>query len=335
MGDQAHAGRLRQEPADGPARPAVVPLLRDEGQARLRGGLRQRLLPLEPGGVVDDPRGGVADGGRAPGREVGDHEAGGLVLVDVDGVDVAARRQAADDAGRGVLADRDDLRVGQPRGDEDQAEDPHAQQAVDGALEPLLVLRADGDEGRQALLRGGVVEGPGDLLEEGVAEVGQDQADGRRAPARQGGGRRIDPVAEGARDAGDMDAGLLGDLRGAAQREGDQAARHPGGLGDVGLRDVVTVGRHGAPSSALACGPSDSSRCVLRGAGRACPRWPRSVREPISTRNTTNLGEGGGRIRGLGRAGGLSRTGPGRSPRAPPARSTWSRGRGGSCRSPR
>ena len=142
---------------------------------------------------------------------IGD-ESGGGGLVDPHGVDPPAWAAPSDDAYGHLLTDGQQVLSGQPGRDEDDARDPYPQQALDGLVQDLGLVGADRDEQGEAAPGGRPAQAGRDLLEEGVAQVGQHQADDARALPGQRGGRDVDPVTEGGGHLLDALAGAGGDL---------------------------------------------------------------------------------------------------------------------------
>ena len=93
----------------------------------------------------------------------------------------------------------------------------HAEQTLDGLVQDLGLIGADRDEQGEAAPGGRPSQAGRDLLEEGVAQVGQYQADDGRALPGQRGGRDVDPVAERGGHLLNALAGAGGDLGGTAQ----------------------------------------------------------------------------------------------------------------------
>ncbi len=79
-------------------------------------------------------------------------------------------------------------------------------------MQDLGLVGPDRDEQGEAALGGRPAQAGRDLLEEGVAQVGQHQADDARALPGQRGGRDVDPVSEGGGHLLDALAGVCGDL---------------------------------------------------------------------------------------------------------------------------
>ena len=277
----------------------LVALADVEGQSGCLGGKPQRGLSLKTGGVVHDVRPDVADRTHAEFGEVPDEQPGGGLLVHAYRVDAPAGAASSDEADGYLLADGDEVLVRKPGGDEDEPHDPDAQETLDGAVKNLGPVGAHRDEEGEVPGARGVAQGVRDLLEEGVAQIGQDQADGPGSLASQGGCCGVDPVSESGGGLGDASPRLLGDLGRSVQRERDQAARDSGDTGHVVLGDVLSARCHGP---LLAC------------------RGPSAIR-PL------------GRLHGRGRlSGDLMRSVAGTAPPTPPTRRTWSRGPCGACR---
>jgi hypothetical protein len=100
----------------------------------------------------------------------------------------------------------------------------------------VLLARVEaccGEEGLEAAAARFVVECRGDLCEERIEQVGDDDADEAGAPAREIAGEEIGRVAELRDDLEDARAGLGADVGLAVEDAGDGAERDVGDAGDI------------------------------------------------------------------------------------------------------
>ncbi|GAA2990133.1 hypothetical protein GCM10020227_68740 [Streptomyces flavovirens] len=219
----------------------------------------------------------IGDGAVARRDEVADGQHAAAYVVHADRAVLGARRHPVDqDVGDAVAGERLQVAAGGVgRGDQDAADPLLGEEAeVFGLL--LLALVAVADHDAEAGLAGGAFGAAGDVHEEGVAHVQDEQRHDAAAAGPELPGRLAAYVAELLDRREDPGAGVRQHRLGAVDHVGDRADRDPGPPGHV------LDSRH---TPHLPC-PTDAS-----GRRAACPSRPDGARAVRRVRGPS-AGEG-------------------------------------------